>query len=228
MQKKELIILIILTVVISNLIFLFSYKMLVYDQDFYEKEFKNNGVYDKYNKTFVDEQHKEVIGFLITDQPIITSDHFSKQDKEHLRDVEVLMKKIDYFSYVFVISLLIVFVYLHVFYKKLKDKIFTLSVFYSSMINLITLGILYLLSLNFDWFFTKFHELSFDNNLWMMNPAKDMLVNLYPETFWINAFSRIMLTILVLSLIFTFIGYLGYYFISKHTKLKEKNIESKT
>ncbi|MBT4540361.1 TIGR01906 family membrane protein [Candidatus Woesearchaeota archaeon] len=216
MRKKELTILIILTIVISNLVFLFGYKLVLYNQNFYENEFETNKIYEKYNKSFVDEQHKEVMEYLVTSKPIITSNEFSKQDKQHLRDVESLMKRIDYYSYFLVILILLIFVYLHLFYKKIKDKVFSKAVYLSSCLNLIIVGIIYLLSLNFEWFFIKFHELSFNNDLWMMDPRVDLLVNLYPEQFWVHAVSKVLISILIISVIFGVIGYLGNYFISKH------------
>lgn len=41
--------------------------------------------------------------------------------------------------------------------------------------------------LNFNQAFTYFHLLSFDNMLWQLDPAKDNLIRLFPEQFFLNA-----------------------------------------
>ena len=45
MEKRDLITLLILIFVLSNLIFLFSYKSVLYNKNFYEKQFNKQGVY---------------------------------------------------------------------------------------------------------------------------------------------------------------------------------------
>jgi len=249
MNKREQTILIILILTLASLGFLFSYKYVLYSQDFYEQEFENNGVYAKYDKTLVNTQHDTIMNYLvgkdkelkikINDEEInnekedevegkennkygIEINTFSEQDILHLKDVKALMKKVDYYAYMVVIVMLLLFGYLHKFRKKIIDKIFTKALFYAGVVNLIFLGLIWLASRNFEWFFTKFHELSFNNDLWMMNPNVDMLVNIYPEVFWINAFTKIITIILMISIIYVVVGSLGMYFVKKHEELKHR------
>ncbi|MDD5591530.1 MAG: TIGR01906 family membrane protein [Dehalococcoidales bacterium] len=63
------------------------------------------------------------------------------------------------------------------------------SVFIGSSI---TLGIIVALGagsmlLDFDELFTRFHFLAFTNNLWMLDPATDYLIMLFPEGFWYDS-----------------------------------------
>jgi len=55
----------------------------------------------------------------------------------------------------------------------------------------LTLGLILLLGiftlLDFDSFFLQFHLISFTNNLWQLNPAKDYLIMLFPQGFWYDA-----------------------------------------
>ncbi len=48
--------------------------------------------------------------------------------------------------------------------------------------------------LGFDWFFWQFHVISFDNNLWLLNPATDYLIMLFPQGFWVDSAIFIALT----------------------------------
>ena len=41
--------------------------------------------------------------------------------------------------------------------------------------------------LNFDQLFLQFHLISFANELWMLDPAKDYLIMLFPQGFWYDA-----------------------------------------
>jgi len=58
--------------------------------------------------------------------------------------------------------------------------------------SIITLGIIVALGagsmlLNFDELFTRFHFVAFTNDLWMLDPATDYLIMLFPEGFWYDS-----------------------------------------
>jgi len=36
----------------------------------------------------------------------------------------------------------------------------------------------------FDSAWTQFHVIAFNNDLWALNPARDHLIQMFPETFW--------------------------------------------
>jgi integral membrane protein (TIGR01906 family) len=52
---------------------------------------------------------------------------------------------------------------------------------------LIVLGLVVTLT-SFEWLFTEFHRLFFTGNTWIF-PTSDTLIRLFPEQFWIDAFS---------------------------------------
>jgi integral membrane protein (TIGR01906 family) len=43
------------------------------------------------------------------------------------------------------------------------------------------------IAIDFDWFFLQFHLFSFANDFWMLNPATDYLIMLFPQGFWLDA-----------------------------------------
>ena len=62
---------------------------------------------------------------------------------------------------------------------------------YSSFKLMVFLLVVYLaigvfLALNFDQYFIKFHELFFDNDLWLLDPKTDMMINMLPIGFFIS------------------------------------------
>ncbi len=46
---------------------------------------------------------------------------------------------------------------------------------------------------NFDELFLQFHVMSFDNDLWILDPSKDRLVMMFPQGFWYDSAIRLAL-----------------------------------
>ncbi len=44
---------------------------------------------------------------------------------------------------------------------------------------------------DFDSLFLKFHMVSFDNDLWILDPAKDNLIMMFPQGFWYDSAMRL-------------------------------------
>lgn len=58
-----------------------------------------------------------------------------------------------------------------------------------------------IISTNFTKYFIMFHHIFFDNDLWILDPATDMLINIVPEGFFMDTAGRIAFTFGSLSLI---------------------------
>ncbi|HEV7665343.1 MAG TPA: TIGR01906 family membrane protein [Chloroflexota bacterium] len=62
------------------------------------------------------------------------------------------------------------------------------------MIGLVVLvGVLSLL--DFEGLWTRFHQIAFRNDLWLLDPNTDYLIMLFPEPFWFTATIRMALTV---------------------------------
>ena len=48
-----------------------------------------------------------------------------------------------------------------------------------------------IISTDFTKYFVIFHHIFFDNDLWILNPATDMLINIVPEGFFMDTAARI-------------------------------------
>lgn len=48
-----------------------------------------------------------------------------------------------------------------------------------------------IISTDFTKYFTLFHEIFFNNDLWILDPATDLLINIVPEPFFIDTAARI-------------------------------------
>jgi integral membrane protein (TIGR01906 family) len=66
----------------------------------------------------------------------------------------------------------------------------------------------------FDRLFTQFHVLSFSNDLWQLDPARDRLVQLFPFDFWLVA--TLILTGLTLVEVLALLG-LAWWYVRRRT-----------
>ena len=52
-------------------------------------------------------------------------------------------------------------------------------------------GLAALISTDFTKYFVIFHEIFFDNDLWLLDPSTDLLINIVPEPFFMDTAARI-------------------------------------
>ena len=107
---------------------------------------------------------------------------FNEREIKHMDDVKRI------FIWVKIISVLSLITFL-IF---LKPNGLPLVLLYSLILIAIILFIF--LFLPFDLSFTKFHEILFNNELWLLNPETDRLIVLLPERFFIDATRGIILS----------------------------------
>ena len=49
--------------------------------------------------------------------------------------------------------------------------------------------------IDFDALWTRFHQIAFRNNLWLLDPSRDYLIMLFPEPFWFTATLRMAISV---------------------------------
>ena len=79
-----------------------------------------------------------------------------------------------------------------------------------TLVLLVVFGIAALVG--FDSLFLKFHQLSFANDFWRLDPKSDYLVLIFPQGFWFDATMWVTMRVIVTALILTLAGssYLVY------------------
>ena len=77
---------------------------------------------------------------------------------------------------------------------------------------IIVVGVGLFALVGFDTLFLKFHQLSFANDFWQLDPRTDFLVMLFPQDFWFDATMWVALRTIVATLIISALsgGYLVY------------------
>ena len=195
MIKKIPIILAVFLVLILLPINLFSF-----DEGFYHSEFSKYGIYSMFNED-INSEFNKVLVYLDNGDKIedngdkIEEDFFNDKEREHLKDVRILFVIKDILIF---LSVLTIFISGFV----LKKNEFLNSLNIGGLATLIFIVILGLFSLfNFDSVFIKFHEIFFNNNLWLLNPATDNLIILLPQEIFFDILKRSLLLSFILSLI---------------------------
>ena len=188
----------ILILSLSLLIILTNFRLLVFDEEFYLDEA------EKLNNLRYEDEYLNVIDYLKGDKPLM---FFNEKENLHMEDVKHLIQiatSLWYISIIFAIISLFYFAYTHKY-----DKIFS-ALRTSSIIIIILLSILTLLSIAFfDKFFLYFHKIFFTNDLWILNPLRDLLINLFPQQFFIDFIRKLIIQsyiVAIIALLFTILA----------------------
>lgn len=117
----------------------------------------------------------------------------SETGKIHFEEVKEIFVMFQYF-FVFTIFFTIGFVIYKI--KKKSYNFFKLTAIFTVVIPTV-LGTL--IGLNWNWFFIKFHQIAFDNDYWIFDPASDPVITILPDAFFMHAAIMILAIALILS-----------------------------
>ncbi len=77
-----------------------------------------------------------------------------------------------------------------------------------------------LIMLNFDKAFVVFHQLFFDNDLWLFDPATDPVIKILPDTFFLHCALLIILLVILGSIIL----FVAYHFLKKRSGIRYRKL----
>jgi len=145
-----------------------------------------------FNDNFYDnEVHENLLNYFKGEE---LKFNYTEKELVHLEDVKKLINMLEVILYILIILILLI-----IFFS--KENMFIIS-------GLITMGIILILFLfDFNFLFTKFHEILFTNNYWLLESGT-LLIKTYPIEFFIKFFKRLILNIIITSLILIGIGIL--------------------
>jgi len=157
---------------LGAILILLSFRIIVFNESIYEKEIlKNNINYEK-------EEITNLISYLKSGEEL---NFFNEKERMHLIDVKNLIDNTIYILY-FLTAAFLIFIYRN---YKYFSKISLISLLFILFIILL----LYLSG--FSSLFYKFHLLAFNNDLWILNPETDRLINIFPESFFFSMLKRV-------------------------------------
>ena len=204
-----------LALFLSIFILLTSVELVAFDMSFYKKEYEK---YDIVNNLGIGEKDliestEKLLDYLKDkrddlDFKIIINgqeqEFFSPRDKLHMVDVKHLFVMGRYIrNYIFVILLIFVPVFM---YKKTKYRISNLLISTACVGILPVIILIILMNIDFNKYFTIFHEIFFDNDLWLLDPKVDTLVNIFPENFFYDTAIRIIIYYLTTQTLLLILG----------------------
>ncbi len=168
-----------------------SLNHIIFDTKFYEKEFEKHGIYGRFAQERALAERDILLDYFRNDDQKISSDFYNEREKAHLLDVKPLIKASIGIFHILLASFIISLAYL--FYRDRKEFGRNLSRIFliSSLAAFLLIAAAFLLRESFSEIFFDFHLIFFDNDLWMLDPATDNLINLFPEGFFYDAVGRI-------------------------------------
>lgn len=135
----------------------------------------------------------------------VNEEVFGDREKAHMVDVKDLFLQGKEFRDISSLILLIIIIYFMASRKKLlRDWLAQLKLFFvTSFLIVGIVGIMF--ASNFNKYFTIFHEIFFDNDLWLLDPRTDILINMVPEIFFFQT-CMIIIAAFVLSIVLILTG----------------------
>ena len=205
MKQTQKISAVIMMFLLIGVLLLTSFQVAIYGDSqyrFYEREYKKYQVADSLNMTMdnimevTDQMMAYLIGnkaelSVITDVDGEIQDFFNEQDRFHMGEVKELFLgglKIRNIMLVAVLLILILLAARKADMIKLLPRAYFVTLGITGVITVVLGG---LFASDFDKYFRIFHEIFFDNDQWMFDPATDYMIRMLPEGFFYDFVFRI-------------------------------------
>jgi integral membrane protein (TIGR01906 family) len=129
---------------------------------------------------------------------------FNAREIFHMKDVKNLIRGVYFVQYASVIIIGICFILGFIGFTRNTMRTSLKRISYASLATLLMTLLIGVLSIvGFDRLFIYFHLISFNNDLWILDPRRDYLIAMFPQSFFLDATLLIGLGILILSTILT-------------------------
>lgn len=117
---------------------------------------------------------------------------FSEREIAHMEDVRVLFVGAQRLRMLSAVVCAVSLLVMYLICRRDMPYVLSRSVLLGTGILLLLLGVLaYVLATDFSDAFVTFHHIFFDNDLWILDPRVDMLINIVPEGFFFDTAMRI-------------------------------------
>ena len=159
------------------------------NMEYYRKEFEKHTVTDNIDMDMDDIMYvmdelmaylngdRENLENIITEVNGETRDFFSEREKIHMADCKVIFdaafKMRTASTIIFIVSVLLLIA--------MKGMDVGKLLLYAGIISIVVIAAA---AIDFNRCFVIFHKLFFDNDLWLLDPEKDMIINILVEPFF--------------------------------------------
>ena len=184
---------VIFSLLIIFVILISSFEIVLYsDMSVYRKEYEKYEVLDELDMTMYDAMYvtREMMDYLRGDKETLSvitevegkrQDFFNEQDRFHMREVrDIFAGGLRLRTAALVaaaVSLLILYM-CRADVKKILPQTYQVAV---GIVLIPTAGIGIAAAIDFNSVFVQFHNIFFDNDLWLFDPAEDFMIRMLPE-----------------------------------------------
>ena len=211
LKKFDYFLLILLIINVSVFSLIMAIERSAYDLDYYMDSYEKNDVFEVTNKSYeeLEKISKEIIGVLKGNSDVSDlNPYFSSKEISHMRDVQNLFSFAKILKFISAVSgLIIIFSYLRKDKSKIMGKWLGIGLSFNYLLLII---IAILVKTNFNKYFIIFHELFFNNELWLLDPNTDLLIQIMPEAFFIDIITIILLRFVFYIFFGQLVGYIFY------------------
>ena len=231
MKKLQSITAVVAMAMLVVVLLLTSFQIAIYgdpEYRFYEKEYEKYAVADSLNMEMDDimDVTDKMMAYLIGEREelsVVTNvdgkrqDFFNDQDRFHMEEVKGLFLGGLRLRNILLAGAVLLVVILTFRNKKELFNILKRAYFIAlGIFGSLTVVLGGLIASDFNRYFTIFHEIFFDNDLWMFDPDTDYMIRMLPEGFFYDFVMRIG-SVFVVSLVgFALLFYVG----AKYAKRK--------
>ncbi len=193
--KKVLLVLLVISLSLSCL--LIATEKHVFDMKIYMNSYNWYNIMDTTGKNY-QELHditEDLFAYLKGKSgDEILEPNFNEREILHMRDVQVLFRYGFILKYIGIILSIVIIIYFALAGEKtLLGK----WIFKGLVVNWVIIGILgIMIYIDFNKYFTYFHYIFFSNDLWLLDPRTDLLIQMLPEEFFSDMATRIVLSFL--------------------------------
>ena len=203
MKKLQWFVSIVLSLAVIVIVFFTSFQMAMYaDFGFYERMYEKHNVLPDLNMEMEDVMYvtREMMAYLRGDREelsVITlvdgeiQDFFGDRERFHMEKVQGMFLgglTIRTISIVVLLLCLLVLFLTKADWKRLLPRAYQITVAVTAALSVV-FGIA--AALNFSWVFDVFHEIFFEDECWLFDPAYSYMIRMLPEDFFFDMTMRI-------------------------------------
>jgi len=213
-MKRSILFIIICLISLPTVLLLTNVEITAFNLDFYEKKYREYNIEEvtginMTNLMYVTNEMLEYLKGNRDDLIIFTEVNgrveqvFEEREILHMIDVKDLFSKGYIIRNSMAIILLIALGFLLVYHNDTLGK----AIIISSVWPMLFMGILgILVYVDFNRYFNYFHEIFFDNDLWLLDPNTDILIQMLPLEFFSSIAYRILSLFAVELILFLVLG----------------------
>lgn len=203
MKKISIVFVVLFTVLTPVILLLTDVQLVAFDRDYYRTEYVKYNIpeYIGMSMDNLMDSTEKLLQYLDNKRDNLDfrasfiggeEEYFSQRDKYHMVDVKGLFVKGRFLRNASLIYIagFIFFLFWKKPHKSQLRKLARYGIAVSAVGIAPVLILVVLMNIDFYKYFTIFHEIFFTNDLWLLDPAVDRLINMFPQDFFTDmAFS---------------------------------------